>query len=78
MHRTTHQITVVLLTLLTLSSFFNTLFNASPNAEYSNLNFPSTSGLNPKSLLAKYSYLSNSLDDNAEIVAACLSKLQLG
>ena len=41
--------------------------------EYSNLACSTTPGLYPKSSPVKYSYLSSSLDDNAEIVAASLS-----
>ena len=63
-----------LMTLLTLSSIFNPLFKASPNGEHSNLTFSTTPGLYPKSSPAEYSYLSNSLDDKTEILAASLSK----
>ena len=50
------------------------MFKASPKGEYSNLIFLTTLGFYPKSSTAKYSYLSISLDDNAEILAASLSK----
>ena len=50
------------------------LFRASPNREYSKVTLLTTSGLYPKSSPVKYSYLSNSLDDNAEILAASLSR----
>ena len=55
--------------LMTLSSFFNLLFRASPTGEYS-----TTPGLYPKSSSVKYSYLFNCLDDNAEGLAVSLSK----
>ena len=64
-----------LLTLLTLSSFFNPLLKALPNGEYSNLTCSTTPALYPNSSSVKCLYLSNSLDDNAEILAASLSKL---
>ena len=44
------------------------LYKSSPNREYSNLAFSSTSGLHPINLSVKYSYLSNSLDENAEML----------
>ena len=51
------------------------LHKASPKGEYSNTqNFSTTPGLYPKSSPVKYSYLSSSLDDNAEVLAASLSK----
>ena len=43
------------------------LLKSSPTGEYSNLAFSTTLGLYPKPSPVKYSYLSNSLDDNAEI-----------
>ena len=45
-----------------------------PNGEYSNLAFSTIPGLYPKSSSVKYSCLSNSLDDNADILGASLSK----
>ena len=45
-----------------------------PNGEYSNLACSTTPGLCPKSSPVRYSYLSNSLDDNVEMLAALLSK----
>ena len=50
------------------------LIKSSPNGEYSNLAFSTTLGLYLKSSPVKYSYLSNSLDDNAEILATSQSK----
>ena len=49
-------------------------FKASPNGEYWNLTFSGTFGLYPKSSPVKYSYFSNSPLDNADILAASLSK----
>ena len=43
------------------------------NGEYSNLARSVTPGFYPKSWPVKYSYLSNYLDGNAEILAASLS-----
>ena len=60
--------------LLFLSFSSNPLLKTSPNGEYSNLAFSTTPGLYPISSLVKCSYLSNSPDDNAEILAAPLSK----
>ena len=40
----------------------------------SNLAFSTTPAVYPKSLPVKYSYLYSSLDDNAQIFAASLSK----
>ena len=45
-----------------------------PNVEYSNLACSTTLGLYPKSSPAKYSYLCNCLEDNADILAASLSR----
>ena len=45
-----------------------------PNGGYSDWAYSTTPGLYLKSLPVKYSYLSNSLDDNAEMWAASLSK----
>ena len=42
------------------------LLKSSPTGEYSNLAFSTTLGLYPKPSPVKYSYLSDSLDDNAE------------
>ena len=50
------------------------LLKTSPNGEYSNLAFLSTLGLYPKSSSVRYSYLSNSLQDNAGILVASLSR----
>ena len=58
--------------LLPFSS--NCLLKTLPNGENSNLTFSTTPGLYPKSLPVKYSYFSNSPDDNADILAVCLSK----
>ena len=55
-------------------SFSSTpLLKTLPNGEYSNLAGSTIPGLYPKSSPVKYSYLSNFLDDNAEILAASLS-----
>ena len=51
------------------------LFKVSPNGEYSDLACSTTTTLYPKSSPVKYSYLSNSVDHNAETLAASLSKL---
>ena len=59
MHRFIHQIIVVFKNFTAFIIFFNPLLRASPKEEYSNL---------------KQIYLSSSLDDNAEILAASLSK----
>ena len=54
-------------------------FSSSPllktlrNGEYTNLAFSTTPGSCPKSSPVKYSYFSNSQNDNAEILAAFLS-----
>ena len=50
------------------------LLKASPNGKYSNLAFSTNPGLYLKSSPVKYSYISSSLDDNANILAASLSK----
>lgn len=60
--------------LMNLLSFFNPLFTASPNGEYSHLVCSTTPGLYANSSPVKYSYLSRSLDDKAEILAASLTK----
>ena len=64
------------MTFSSFLSFINLLFKALINGEYSNLACSTTPGLylGTKSLPVKHSYLSNSLDDNAEIVAVSLSK----
>ena len=49
-------------------------FKAFPDGKYWNLTFSSTFGLYPKSSPVKYSYFSNSPLDNADILAACLSR----
>ena len=72
MHRIIHQIILYLLTFLFLS-IIKYLLKASPNGEYSNLVLSTSPGLFPKSSPVTYSYLSNSLDDNGDIVAASLS-----
>ena len=54
--------------------FAFSLVIASPDGEYSNLPFSTTPGLYPNSSSVKYLYLSNSLDYNAEILAASRSK----
>ena len=64
-----------LTTLQSLSSFFNPLLRALPKREYSNLALSTTPCLYPKSSPLKYSNLSSSLDDNAESLAASLSRL---
>ena len=58
-----------------LSFFPNPLLKTLPYGESSNLACSTTPGLHPKSSPLKYSYLSNSLDDNEEVSAATLSKL---
>ena len=50
------------------------MFKASYNRGYSNLACSTTPGLYRKSSPVKCSYLSSSLDDNAEISASSLSK----
>ena len=57
-----------------LSFSSKALLKTLPNGEYSNLAFSTTPGLYPKSSPVKYSYFSNSPDDNTEILAASLSK----
>ena len=57
-----------------LSSFSNSLLKTLLNGEYSNLTCSTTPGLYPQSSPVKYSYLFNSLDDHAEILAASLSR----
>ena len=57
-----------------LSSFSNPQLKTLPNGGYSDWAYSTTPGLYLKSLPVKYSYLSNSLDDNAEMWAASLSK----
>ena len=52
--------------------FKSTLLKASPNGEYSNLVLSRAPGFYPKSSPVKYSYLSSSLDDNADNLAAFL------
>ena len=52
--------------------FKNTLLKASPNEEHSNLALSRTPGFYPKSSPVNYSYLSSSLDDNADNLAAFL------
>ena len=56
-----------------LSSFLQSLTKALPNREYSNLACPTTLGLYPKYWPVKYSYFSNSPNDNADILAVNLS-----
>ena len=73
MHRIIHQ-TIVIFVFLFLSSFLNTLLKASANGEYSTFALRITSGLYPRSSLVKYYYLSNSLEDSADILAASLIK----
>ena len=68
------QILFVFNNLIEFIILLNLLFKASPNGEFSNLTFSTTPGLYPKSAPVKYSYLSNSLDNEAEILAAFLSK----
>ena len=74
MHRIIRQIIVVFNNLVDFIIIFNPLFKASLNLEYSCLAPPSTPGLYSKSSPAKYSYLSNTLGDNAEILTDALSK----
>ena len=74
MHRTIHQIIVVFNNLVDFIIFFNALLKTSPNGQYLNLTFSTTPGLYPKFSPVKYSYLSSSVDDNAEILASSLSK----
>ena len=54
--------------------FLNTLLSNVPNGEYSNFAFSAVLGLRPKSSPVKYAYLSKLLEDNANILAAFLSK----
>ena len=75
MHRTTHKIIVAFNLIVSIIIFFNPLLKATPNGKYSNFAISTTPGLYPKSSPVKYSYLSSSLDDNADILAAFLSKL---
>ena len=73
MDRTIHQIIVVFIDFIDFISFLNTLLKTLPNREYSNLTCSTAPGLYPKYSPIKYSYFSNSLDDNEEILAASLS-----
>ena len=54
--------------------FFNLSVIIWANGKYSNFAFSTTPGLYPKSSPVKYSYFSNSPDDNVEILSASLSK----
>ena len=74
MLRTIHQIIVVFIGFTNFIILFNTLLKTLPNGEYSNLVCSTILGLYPKSSPVKYSCLSSSLDDNAETLAASLSK----
>ena len=70
------QILVLLVCInyLIFSALLLVLFKASTTEEYLNLTFSTISSLYPKSSPVKYSYLSNSPDHNAELLAAYLSK----
>ena len=57
-----------------LSSSLNPLLNILPNGEYSNFAYSTVLGFKLKSSPVKYSYLSKLLEDNADILAASLSK----
>ena len=57
-----------------LLSLSNPLLKILPNGKYSNLACSTIPDLYPKSLTVKYSYFPNTLDDNAEVLAAFLSK----
>ena len=57
-----------------LSSFSNSVLKTLPNGNYSNLACSTIPGLYPKSSPIKYSYLSSSLDNTTDILAASLSK----
>ena len=72
MHRIIYQVIVVFNDFINFIIFLNPLLKASPKGEYSNLTFSTIPGLYPKSSTVKYSYLSNSLDDNADNLA-CFS-----
>ena len=61
-----------LITLLPLSSFFNSLLKALSNGECSYLTCSTTPYLDPKSSPVIYSYFSNYLDNNVQILAASL------
>ena len=56
-----------------LSLSFNPLLKTLYNGEYSNLACSATPVLYSKSLPVKYSCLSNSFDDNADLLAVSLS-----
>ena len=64
--------------LLNNPSFFvifpQSLLKILPNGEYSNLACSTVLGFKPKSSTVKYSYLYKLLEDNADILAAFLSK----
>ena len=57
-----------------LSSSLNPLLNILPNGEYSNFACSAVLGLRPKSSPVNKSYLSKLFQDNADILAASLSK----
>ena len=57
-----------------LSSWLNPLLNILPNGEYSNFARSTVLGLRPKSSPVNNSYLSKLFQDNADILAASLSK----
>ena len=57
-----------------LSSLSNPLLKILPNGEYSNLACSTVLGFKPKSSPRNYSYLSKLLENNADILAAFLSK----
>ena len=57
-----------------LSSSLNPLLNILPNGEYSNFACSTVLGLRSKSSPVRYSYLSKLLEENADILAASLSK----
>ena len=57
-----------------LSSSLNPLLKTLPYGEYSNFAWSTVLGFKPKSSPVKYSCLSKLLEDNADILAASLSK----
>ena len=59
-------------------SSLNPLLNILPNGKYSNLVCSIVLGLRPKSSPVNNSYLSKFLEDNADILAASLSKSYCG
>ena len=57
-----------------LSSSLRPLLNILPNGEYSDFACSTVLGLRPRYSPVRYSYLSKLLEENADILAAALSK----